>query len=852
MRAEGSKGRLHRARLWVGLSVDAVTRGLAERRAERSASKPGHRMLALAAEWRQAVRALASRPGFAAIVIALLGLAMGANAAVFGVVNATLLRPLPFNEPERLVVLWESYAPMHMDTMPWSDPDYTSVRSASAFEGTAIFAARRFVLTGRGEPAAIRAAVVENTMFTVLGTNAAQGRVFSAADRNHVVVLSHKAWADRFNRDPAIVGQSILLDNEAQTVIGVLPAGVSFPPPITFSGQMMTSDPEIYVPYEIDTAPETRGSHHAFAIARLRPGATVATAQDEVTAIATRLEREFPNLNTSIRMHVDSLHGQSVMTIRSVLFLLLAAVGGVLLIASASISNLMLARASGRTKEMALRAALGASRASLVRQLLFESAILGAGGIVVGLLSAQWMSSALLSLNPIELPEMFRPSLDWRVLAFTIGATLIAVFAFGLIPALAGSRTDLVSILQSGIRTTVGRGERRTKAALVVLQVSLAVVLLVGSGLMIRSLMRLWSVDPGFRAEGIVTVPLDLPDSRYPDEAKQRAFQERWLTRAGQIPGVTGVAALTMLPFAFDKSSSDYSVAGEPPRTVGDYLIATYNYVSPTFAEVLHMPVIEGRPLAASDTAGAPLVVLVSESLARRHWPGGGAVGHQLLFGDDEEGKKPKTIVGVVGDVRMEGFDAPVAPTIFVPQSQSPVDGFWTALTTTRDPDAIASEIRSALREVDPLLPTGKIRPLTAIMGDTVKKPRFTAVVLSAFAMVALLIAAIGLYGVLSFDVAQQRRELGVRVALGATPQGIRSLVLTRGFRLVAMGLAAGIVVALACSRFIAGMLFNAPAIDVVSLLAAGGVLGLTTLIATWLPARRATKADPIEALRAQ
>ena len=847
MRAEGSKGRLHRARLWVGLSADAITRGLAERRAERSTLRP----LALAAEWRQAVRALASRPGFAAVVIALLGLAMGANAAVFGVVNATLLRPLPFSDPERLVVLWESYAPMHMDTMPWSDPDYISVRSASAFEGTAIFKARRYVLTGRGEPTAIRAAVVENTLFTVLGTKAFRGRVFSGTDRDQVVVLSHKAWTDRFNGDAAVIGQPIVLDNRAQTVIGVLPPGVSFPPPITFSGQMMTTEPDIYVPYELDSAPESRGAHGSFAIARLRPGVTREAAQDEVSAIATRLEREFPDLNTAIRMRVDSLHGQSVMTIRSVLFLLLAAVGGVLLIACASISNLMLARASGRTKEMALRAALGASRSSLVRQLLFESAILGAGGIVVGLLSAQWMSSALLALNPIELPEMFRSSLDWRVLTFTIVATLIAVFAFGLIPALAGSRTDLVSILQSGTRATVGRGERRTKAALVVVQVSLAVILLVGSGLMIRSLLRLWSVDPGFRPEGIVAVPLNLPETRYPDDAQRRAFQERWLARARQIPGVTGAAALTMLPFAFDKSSSDYSVVGEPARTVGDYLIATYNYVSPEFAAVLDMPVIEGRPLAAGDSASAPLVALVSESLARRHWPAGAAVGHQLLFGEKKD-EVPKTIVGVVGDVRMEGFDAPVAPTIFVPQSQAPADSFWTALASTRDADAIASEVRTALLDIDPLLPTGKIRPLSAIMGDTVKKPRFTAVVLSTFAVVALLIAAIGLYGVLSFDVAQQRRELGVRVALGATPQGIRSLVLTRGFRLVAGGLAIGIAIAIAGSRLIAGMLFNAPAIDVVSVVAAVAVLGLTTLIATWLPARRATKADPIEALRAQ
>jgi putative ABC transport system permease protein len=851
MRAEGAQGRLHRARLWVGLSADAVSRGLAERRAERH----GGGVRSLVFEFRQAIRSLASRPGFAAIVIGLLGLVMGANSAVFGVVNATLLRPLPFRDPGRLVLLWESYEPMHMDTMPWSDPDYESVRSAAAFENTAEFRPRSFVLTGSGDPASLRAIAVEGSLFDLLGITAERGRLFSAAtsktESPDNVVLSHRAWVDRLHSDPNVIGRSIVLDSHSKTVVGVLPAGVSFPPPITFTGQMLTGEPEVYIPYTVNIAAESRGSHGAFAVARLRPGTELDAARAEVAAIGGRVEHEFPDTNTGIKMRAEPLHGQSVVTIRGVLYMLLGAVGGVLLIACASISNLLLVRASGRTREMALRTALGASRASLVRQLLFESALLGVAGTSLGLLTTRWITRGLLALNPIELPEMYQSSLDARVLGFTILATLAAVFAFGLVPAMAGSRTDLVSMLRGGIRTTAAPGERRTRAALVILQVALAITLLVGSALMVRSLIRLWNVDPGFRPQGVTAISISLPPSRYADAVSQRAFADRWLDRVGRIPGVVDTAAMTMLPFAFDKNASDYTVVGAPKRKTGDYLIASFNSVSPAFTSVLHVPLIEGRGLTSGDAAGAPLVAVVNESLARLHWAPGQAVGHQLLFGDTK-GEQPKTIVGVVGDVRADGFDGRIEPTIFVPVSQSPASGFWTAVASSRSSEALTADLRAALKDVDPTLPIGRVRPLTEIMGDTVKKPRFAATVLSAFAVTALLIAALGLYGVLAFDVTQQRREMGVRVALGATPASIRGLVFSRAFRMVAAGLVAGAVFALAGTRAMSGLLFNAPAIDLVALGSATGLLALTTLIAVWLPARRATRADPIEALRSQ
>jgi len=376
-------------------------------------------------------------------------------------------------------------------------------------------------------------------------------------------------------------------------------------------------------------------------------------------------------------------------------------------------------------------------------------------------------------------------------------------------------------------------------------------VLLVAGGLTIRSLSRMWQVDPGFEPDAIVTTAVRLPETQYATPAAQREFQQRWLSRVRTLPGVTRAASMTLLPFAFDKSSSDYSIAGEAKRKTGDYLIATFDRVSADFAKVLGMPLIEGRGFNEGDTADSPKVVVVSESLARRHWPAGGALGHQLLFGDDPA-EPAKTIVGVVRDIRMEGFSAQVEPTIYVPIDQSPSSGFWTAIATTRDAAGIATELRGALREIDAALPLESVRPLTEIMGNTVKKPKFTAIVMSAFGAIALLIAAIGLYGVLAFDVAQRRRELGIRIALGATSGSIRSIVLRRGLGLVLTGLVIGGAASIALTKSMSAQLFDAPALDIVPLAAATIALGAAAFLATLLPALRATHADPIEALRAQ
>lgn len=856
LQSEHSHGPWRRLRAWVGLSVDAVTRGLAERRAERLATAHPRPRLgrSMAAECRHAIRALAGRPIFSATIVGLLAITMGANTAVFSVVDAALLRPLPYASPERLVLLWESYARMHLTTMPWSDLDYLDVRAATSLESAAIFRPRRVVLTGHGDAVSLRASIVEGGLFAVLGIDAGQGRLFNEDDmRGHhdVALLSHASWQTRFGADPAIVGRSISIDYRPVTVIGVLPSGFSFPPPLTYNGQMIAVEPEVYLPYELKTDPDERGSHNAFVIGRLKPGITVQAAQAEVAAIGERVARAYPETNTDMRMSATSLHAQSVVSIRTVLLVLLAAVGGVLLIACASIANLILARGSGRGREMALRASLGASRASLVRQLLFESAMLGVVGTGLGFLVAQWISTGLVTLNPIELPAMFQSAIDWRVLGFTAALTIAAVFTFGLIPALQGSRTDLRLMLQSGPRTSGSPADRRTKAALAVLQVALALVLLVGSGLALRSLARLWNLDPGFRPEHAAAVRITLPEMRYDSESSQRAFEDRIRLRLRQVPGVSRVSTSTLLPFATQiQHTGDYMVVGLPPRQVGDYLVATYQSTSPEYPASLSLRMLEGRGFTDADTAGAPLVALVSESLALRHWPAGRATGHQLRLGDPDE--PARTIIGVVSDVRMEGFAGRFAPSIYLPISQSPLADFWLIVTSPRPADQLSADVRAAIREIDPGVPVGALRALVDVMGDTIKAPRFATIILSAFAATALLIAAIGLYGVLAFDALERRRELGVRVALGATPASIRRLLVGRGVRIVAAGVLLGAAGALASTRLLAGLFLEVPRADVVAFAAATALLAVTTLVATWLPARRATRTDPIDALRTQ
>ncbi len=853
---------VRRAGLLLALFWDAVVQGLRQRRLGRrrpraANGRKGLVMDRLRQDLAQTWRALAARPGFSLAVIALVALGIGANTAIFSVVNATILRPLPYADPGRLVWLWERYEPIHLDTIPWSMEDYIAVRDhTSQLSGTAVFRGQRFVLTGHGEPVRLRAGRVEPSLFTMLGVSAMRGRVFrddeGRAGHEHVALLSFTLWQSRFGGAADIVGQSILLNDTSYDVVGVLPPEASFPPPVTFSGQMLSAEQELFVPLVVD-APAQGGQHGHFAIGRLASGASPASAGAELAAIASAVAREHPDTNEGMEMILAPLHGQSVMTIRSVLFILLGAVGAVLLIACASVANLLFARGTSRTREMALRAALGAGRGRLVRQLLFEALGLGLAGGLTGLVVAQFAGRALAAVNPIALPPMFSARLDARVFLFTLGVTIAAVLVFGLLPALQVSRVDLVPALKAGGRGGPRPIASRTKSALVVLQIALALVLLTAAGLMIGSLARLWRVDPGFQPDHVAAMPVELSPTRYAGEVAERQFQDRLLAAVRALPGVSHASLVTMLPFTFDKNASDYGIDGQPPQPSGQEFIASYQFVSTDYFTTLGIPLATGRAFGDADGPNGPPVVVVNESLVRRHWPGNTeAIGRRLVVGTGEQGQRTATIVGVVPDVRMDGFDAPFEPMIYQPLAQRPSPAYWLAVQSSRDAPALAADLRGVLHALDAALPPGRLQTMGELMGETVKKPRFATVLLSAFGIAALLIAAAGLYGVLAFDVMQRLRDFALRLALGATPRDVRRLVLGRSFRLVGAGLGLGLVGSIEASRLLSGLLFGANARDAVAFVVAGVALTSVAGLAAWLPARRATTVDPIVALRAE
>jgi putative ABC transport system permease protein len=852
--ARARSGRLGVARAWIRAVADISAHAAAEHRAGRRRSGGSTMLESLAIDIRQASRSLLARPSLTIPAILTIALGIGANAGIFGIVNAMLFRPLPYAEPDRLVLLWERFQPMNLDTMPWSIPDYLTMRErATQLSGTAIFRGDRAVLLD-GEPTRLAVISAEANLFDLLGVAPMLGRGYDRSAGKREVVLAYTAWRDRFGADPNVVGRTISLDSGPMAIVGVMPEGFQFPPPITFGDQMLTRDPDMYTAFDLERS-VAQGQHSHFAVGRMAPSASIGSTLSELSAIAADISAANPDSGLSVPdfgIHAVALHGQSVTTVRRSLLVILGAVAAVLLIACASVANLLLARAMARRHEMAMRASLGASRGRLIRQLLVESLLLGAVGGAAGMLLAPWIAAGLLAASPIDLQQMTDVRVDGTVLMFALLTTLGAVLFFGLIPALQGSRLDLISVMRSGSRVSATRSELRTKSLLVVGQVSIAMVLLVAAGLSAQSLSRLWAVDPGFTPGTVQAFRIDLPPSRYPDGAAWLGFQQRLVERLDAVPGIDHVSVVTTLPFTFDRNAGNYVVEGEPPRPAGEFMIASRNTVSPAYFQTLGIRLIAGRTFRDSDTSAAPRVVIVSRAVADRHWPGQDPIGRRVAYDPpDEQDPDWMTVVGVADDVLMLGFDAAAEPMFDLPATQAPVESFWVTYQATR-PES-GRDIRAAAATLDGALPVGTIEVLTSLMGDTVKKPRFTAVLLSAFGLTALFIAAVGLYGVMAFDVARQTRDIGVRLALGATPGSVRRGVLSRGLTLALTGLALGMAAAFLTARsLMASLLFGVSAADVSTFAATGLVLVLVAGIASWLPARRATRVDPMVALRSE
>ncbi|HEX2187999.1 MAG TPA: ABC transporter permease [Longimicrobiaceae bacterium] len=804
-------------------------------------------------------RQLRRRPGFTAAAVFTLALGIGANTAVFSIVDATLLRELPYPAPERLVRL-SSY---------WDDEPEGKISPAEYFdyadrlrslEAMGVYAVGPANLTGDGAPERVRTGYLTAGTLPALGVAPAAGRYFTAAEDapgGDAVMLGHGLWTRRWGASPKVLGSRIVVDGAPRTVVGVMPAGFRLPRDME-EGETT----ELFRPLEMDRAAATtaRGSHFLEGVGRLRPDVSVEAADREIAGVAAGFSRDFPDdypAGMRFGARAAPLREAVLGRVRPVLAPLLGAVALVLLIACANVANLLLVRMDARGRELAVRAALGAGRGRLVRQLLAEGALLAALGGAAGVLLAAWATRAVPLLEMADLPSAGEVRMDPAVLAFALGASLLSLLAFGLAPALHASRGRVHEALkESGRAGTGGVRRRRLRGALVAAEVALAVVLLLGAGLLIRSLAALHAVDPGFRTGGVLTTRVSLPDAAYGNDERVVGGLRELLRRVEEVPGVVEAGAVTNLPLASTLGDLNLEIEGRPLPEGAASRRADWQAVTPGYLRAVGMQVLRGRGIEPSDDERAPGVVLINESLARLYWPGEDPVGRRFKLGGGA-GPGWVTIAGVVRDVRHAALGEPPRPEMYIPHAQfrfwnggGAARGMTLAIHTRGDPARLAGPVREAVRAFDPDLPLADVRTLAEVRSESVARPRFLALLLGAFAAVALVLAATGIYGTLAYLVAQRTYEMGVRMALGARPSAIRRLVVREGLAMALAGVAVGLPAAFALSRLIGHLLYGVAPTDAATFVAVPLGLALTALVASYLPARRATRVDPRVALR--
>lgn len=817
-------------------------RGVQRYKEQVRSARRGAWIEAIAQDVRLALRSFRRAPGVAALVVATLGLGLGATTVIFGLLNAAVLRPLPWPDPDALVEVMETTpegAPFSASQPNFLDYRNRATASLAALGG---YVRTSPTLTGAGgDPERVTGLRASRDLVTVLGGRTALGRAFTAdEDRpggdTRVVTLSHGLWQRRFGGDSAVVGRRILLDGEAHLVTGVFEAGFGF------------EDADLWVPLAADPASD-RLDHWLTMIGRLAPDATPARAEAELEAIARSLAEAEPAM-AGWGVDVVGLHEQLVgPAFRRASLVLAIAVGLLLLMACANAANLLLARALARRADLGLRAALGAGRGRLVRQLLTESVLLAGGGAVLGGSAAIWVLGLIRAAAPAAVPRVQDATVDVRVVAFATAATLATALLAGLFPALQAARTDPAAQLADSGRAGTSRRQRRLRDALVVAQVAVALVLMVGAGLLTRSFVRLQAVDPGFRAEGILRTDLRLPSARYSPADGARFFGYRDILRSVQaVPGVTGAALAFVDPFGGRNLVNDITPADRAPETsAAGFMQAGWRPVSPEYFDVLGIPLLRGRGFTAEDRYGMPPTVILTQSLAERLWPGEDPIGKGLFWGGTEG--EPRRVVGVVGDIRDVALDEDPRPLIFLSYQQVTLGSMVLLARTDGATSGIAAAVREAIWRVDRDLPVD-LRPLARNRADVTAGPRFNTLVLGLFAALSLALAAIGLYGLLGFTVVSRTREFGVRRALGALPGAISRMVILRGLGLTGVGIAIGLVAAVALARVMESLLFRTPGIDPVTFLAAPAVFAAASLLASWLPARRALAVDPVRSLR--
>ncbi len=797
---------------------------------------------------RYGLRMLYQNRGFTSVALLALALGIGANSAIFSVVNSVLLRPLPYRDPQRLIVIWENYQQRGGPEREWASPaDFRDFRDqAQSFEHIAALLGWGPTLTGQDEPEDLQGAAVSHDTFAMLGVEPALGRSFrpdeDQAGAERVAVLSHNLWQRRFGSDPAIVGKNLTLGGESYTVIGVMPRGFSFP---------ILKDTEIWRPITPALAAIPgcdRGCVILRVIAKLNPGVTLEAARAEMTALTSRLAEQYPESNKGVGAALVPLHEQLVGDVRPAMLVLLGAVGLVLLIACANVANLLLARAAARENEVAIRAALGASRSRLIRQHLTESLVLAVIGGAVGLLLAFWIVDLLVSFAPRGTPRLDEIAIDPFVLAFTCGVTLFTGLVFGLAPALLSSRTNFNSALKEGGRDTsaTSRGAR-VRSALVVSEVALALMLLVGAALLIKSFVNLQRVDPGFNPKDVVRVDVGLPRTRYPERNQSATFYKQLLDRVAALPGVQSAGAVSSLPLSGGGTDSDFGIEGRPPAEPGQNPVAWYSSVTPGYFRAMGIRLLRGREFTEADNADAPKIVLISETMARRYFSEEDPVGKRLVFGGASDLRE---IVGVISDVKFFGLNLDARPSMYFPHQQNPARGMSLVVRTQGNPLTLATAIRGQVSALDRDLAVSNVMTMEQLVGVSLAEPRFVLLLLGAFAAVAMLLSAIGVYGVVSYSVTQRSHEIGVRMALGAQMSDVLKLVVGQGMTLVLGGVGLGLIAAFALSRVMESLLFGVSATDGTTFAATSVILAGVALGACFVPARRATKVDPMVALR--
>jgi putative ABC transport system permease protein len=793
---------------------------------------------------RYGVRGLLKRPGFTAIVVITLALGIGANTAIFSVVNAVLLKPLPFADSGQLMMVFtkDSKTPRGYVTYPdlqdWQ-------KQTQLFSDLAGMVPQSVNLTGSEEPTRVVGSFVTGNFFKTLKIDAVQGHTFSSEQDQigaaRVVVVSYDTWRNRFGSDAQLVGKTLTLNGQPFTVVGILPESFHFP----------YGDSDVWMPLQYyPNFTQDRSKTTAGVIGRLKPGASLSQAQAEMNTIAGRLAQQYPATNADRGVIVQRFQEVVVEGFGVLLFVLLGAVGFVLLIGCANVANLLLARAAARQKEFALRAALGASRMRLVRQLLTETVVLALVGGTLGLLAGNWGTHLLVANSPSQLPAGVSPKLDLTVLAFTLGVSILTGLIFGLAPALKFSRPDVHETLKEGGRAS--GGQSRVRGLFVVTQVALSLILLIGAGLMIRSFTKLLKVAPGFDAANLLTMEYRVPRTKYPEGAQQWNFHKEVTERVRALPGVTSASVILALPYSGNGGTIGFVPLNGPEPPKGQEPVAQRNIADPYYFQTMQIPLISGRVFSEQDRAGGPPVVIINRTMRARYWPNEDPVGRPLRLLDDSivKGNLTMTIVGVVDDVKHYGLDDQSASQVYVAYAQNPFIFATLVVRTQSDPMNMSMTVRKAVWSVDKDQPVWKVRTLQSLIDNSIGPQRFMMWLLGGLTALALLLASVGLYGVMSYTVTQRTHEIGIRMALGARGADVLKLVVRNGMILVLCGITAGLAGAFVLTRWMATLLFGVTPTDAATFVFVPFGLIAVAMLACLLPARRATKVDPLVALR--